>query len=90
MNETDDRNEAANPTRELAIITQLVYGYNDKGVGMVFGIQLLDGTATLFMEVNAVTNLLLETKAANIMTLQGRPCAVNVTPDKVVSFDGMV
>lgn len=76
--------------QQMALITQISYGYTDNGVGLLFGLQLLDGATVLFMEAGAVTKLLSETKLVNIMSLKGRPCAVNIDINKVVTFSHLI
>ena len=76
--------------QKLALITQVTYGYTDNGVGMVFSLLLLRGVTVLFMEASAVTTLLTESKVADINSLRGKPCAVNVTEDNIVSFDRLL
>jgi len=75
---------------EMALITQVSYGYTDNGVGMIFGLQLLNGATFLFMDASTVTKLLTESKIGDITRLRGRPCAVNVDENKVVTFSHLL
>lgn len=77
--------------RELAMITNVAYGYQEKsGVGLVYSLQLLEGQTVLFMEAAKVTEILTERKISNVMNLKGSACSVNVDEGEIISFESLL
>jgi len=91
MTDKDTSVPEDNQTQELALITNVIYGYHvDHGVGLLYGLQLLGGNAILFMDAGTVNGILAETKLNNVMSLKGRPCSVNLDENKTVTFDKLI
>lgn len=79
-----------NQDLELAIITDISYGYVDnQGVGLSLAVRILRGGAVVFMDAENVTQFLNDTKISNITAFNGKPCIVRVK-DNTITFVNML
>ena len=74
---------------ELAIITGVMYGKSDRGVGLTFSVKTLDGDTVLFLDNAAIHNILNDNNITNINFLTNKPCVVRVS-DGVVYFSHLL
>jgi hypothetical protein len=80
------------PNLQLGQIMALQYGKTDNGIGMTFVVKILQGTTTMFMPTDQVSQLI---DAYNIVDLNGlmqqkQTCAVEVTDSGQVNFVKLV
>ena len=75
---------------ELAFVKNVSYGYVDsRGVGMTIEVQILRGSAVMFIEASQATQLISDQQAPNVLEFKGRPCIVRVD-ENTITFVKMV